>query len=75
MTLTRLLPQTARQSHSGPRAPLFFSLSLFSTGLFIFPQLLVGVRRVEAEHRKGDLQGDFKERVLPVTKALDRASS
>lgn len=53
-----------RQTRSGPRALLFSSLSLplfffFPTGLFILPQLLVGVRRAEAEHRKGDLQGDF----------------
>lgn len=50
-------------------------LSFFSSGLFIFPQLLVGVSWGAAEHRKGDLQGDFMESVLPVTKALDRASS
>lgn len=44
-------------------------------GLFIFLQLSVGVRGARAQHRKGDLQGDFPESVLPVTKALDRTSS
>lgn len=70
MTLTLLLPQTALQSRSGLGAllPPF-------PGLFIFLQLSVGVRGARAEHRKGDLQGDFPESVLLITKALDRTSS
>lgn len=54
---------TSSDCSSVPLRPGGSALSLFFfTGLFIFPQLSVGVRGAQAKLGKGDLQGDFTEK-------------